>query len=204
MTSQYQPQSNPPQPPYPPQYQRPDPNAKSGFATAGFVCALVGLFIGFIVWPLPVLGVVFGAIGWRHKLGKAAVIIGAVSIVLGVILFASIFAGGNSTTNSLHRTPPAVQQVAPNALTAPAPGSPIGSYDTNELTLYLTGLDDQSSLVGGPYTDTQLTTYGEEACTDGAYTDELGAAMQLALDEGIPNYDAGYITGAAAVFLCTS
>jgi hypothetical protein len=86
------------QPPTPPPTPVPDPNAKSGFATAGFVCGLIGIFLGWIIWPLPILGIVFGAIGWRHKLGKAGVILGIISIASGIIIFIAVFASSSNTT----------------------------------------------------------------------------------------------------------
>ena len=83
---------------YPPPTPIPDPNEKRGFATAGFVCGLIGLFLGWIIWPLPILGIVFGAIGWRHGLGKAGVILGILSIVSGIIIFIAVFASSSNTT----------------------------------------------------------------------------------------------------------
>jgi hypothetical protein len=171
---------------YTPQPQ-PDPNAKSGYATAGFVCGLVGVFLGWILWPLPILGIVFGAIGWRHKLGKAGVILGVVSIVSGILIFLAVFAstGTTTTTNSFPAAP---------VVTAPAAPS---------MPTYLTMVQSSNTLEG-VYTDEQLTTYGEQACQDGASTNVITAAEQLETDTGIPAYDAGYIAGAAAALLCPS
>lgn len=66
----------------------------NGLAIAGFVCALVGLFVfEFILGPL---GLIFGLIGLsrarqgapRRGLAIAAVVIGAIDIVLFVALVA--------------------------------------------------------------------------------------------------------------------
>jgi hypothetical protein len=47
------------------------PKAPS-IAVAGFVCAVVGFFLGFIYLILPILGVVFSAVGrFQAKTGKA-------------------------------------------------------------------------------------------------------------------------------------
>jgi hypothetical protein len=86
---------------YPPPTPLPDPNEKRGFATAGFVCGLLGLLLGWIPffgWPLPILGIIFGAIGWRHGLGKAGVILGTIAIVIGFIIFVAVFASSSSSS----------------------------------------------------------------------------------------------------------
>lgn len=71
----------------------------NGLATAGFVCSLVGAIFGLIplffwlAWILGPLGLVFGAVGWKHanKRGRgkglaiSGVILGLVAIGLGVI-----------------------------------------------------------------------------------------------------------------------
>jgi hypothetical protein len=56
--------------------------SNNGFAIAGFVCSLVGLFV---LWPLCVLGIIFSAIGLksdRRGLAIAGLIIGIVGVAL--------------------------------------------------------------------------------------------------------------------------
>tara|TARA_B100000780_G_C21044593_1_gene419333 strand:+ start:171 stop:818 length:648 start_codon:yes stop_codon:yes gene_type:complete len=58
----------------------------SGFAVAGFICSLVGLFVPF----LAVLGVIFSAIGLnssRHGLALAGLIIGIVALVVPFLIW---------------------------------------------------------------------------------------------------------------------
>lgn len=62
-----------------------------GLAIAGFVCALVGVIFGLIpltcifAMILGVIGIIFGALGRGHGLGKAALIIGIVAVILGIV-----------------------------------------------------------------------------------------------------------------------
>lgn len=89
---------------YPPQYpsefqQRATPSwptpgpTSNGMAVAGFVCALVGLFV--FAWILGTLGLVFGGIGLsranrgaagRRGLAIAAIVIGAVDWLLWIVV----------------------------------------------------------------------------------------------------------------------
>lgn len=195
---------------HPQQFQSPpNPNARRGFAVTALVLGILAVcfsWVPFFGWALCILAIVFGALSLRHGMGKAGLILGILGAVLAVILYMAIFAGGNSTTTTVNRGVVApVAPVVPGTLTIPQPGSPVGSWDTNQSAqdAYLTMAQD-SVYQGGPYTDAQLAAYGKEACTDGAYLDPVGAGLQLALDESIPNYDAGYIATTAAFLLCTS
>ena len=70
----------------------------NGLAVAGFVCSLIGAPVGlipllsWIAFPLGILGVVFGGIGWRRanrepeRGGKGLAIAGLVLGILAVIL----------------------------------------------------------------------------------------------------------------------
>lgn len=58
----------------------------SGFAVAGFICSLVGLFVPF----LAILGIIFSAIGLnssRHGLALAGLIIGIVALVVPFLIW---------------------------------------------------------------------------------------------------------------------
>jgi hypothetical protein len=75
----------------------------SRLGVAGFVCGLVGALIAliplffFMGWILGVLGIVFGAVGWRNawrdagrggkRLSIAALVLGVVAVALGVFGF---------------------------------------------------------------------------------------------------------------------
>ncbi|GAB3393109.1 DUF4190 domain-containing protein [Amycolatopsis echigonensis] len=82
------PQAAPPVHPVPP---------KNGLGTAGFVLGLIGLIfsfiplIGFIAWPLVILGIIFSALGFaRTRSGKATnkglSIAGLVLSVIGLVM----------------------------------------------------------------------------------------------------------------------
>jgi hypothetical protein len=67
----------------------------NGMAVAGFVCALVGIFLfQFILGPL---GIIFGAIGWaransgapRKGLAVAGVIIGILDLAILIVVLAA-------------------------------------------------------------------------------------------------------------------
>ena len=82
----------PPLMPRPPIYATPEPvKPHKGLAIAGFCVALVGCIFGLIpltfifAFILGALGLVFGLIGRRHGLGKAATILAIVALCLGVI-----------------------------------------------------------------------------------------------------------------------
>ena len=78
----------------------------NGLGVAGFVCGLIGAIFGlipllfWISFPLGVLGLVFGGIGWRRArreperggkgLAVAGVILGALAIILAIIGIAII------------------------------------------------------------------------------------------------------------------
>jgi hypothetical protein len=175
-----------------------------GLAIAGFVVALVGCVFGLIpitflfAWICGVIGLVFGIIGRRHGLGKASIVLGVVAIILGIIGYVIV---ANATTklqkdlNSLSSV--AAAPAVPGALAIPTAGN-------TDADLYVQAVQEATGLTGGPYTDAQVTTYGEEACQDGAGTNAIVAASQLQTDENLPPYDAGYIAGAAAALLCPS
>ncbi len=73
----------------------------NGFAVAGLVVAIVGIFLFDII--LGPLGIVFGAIGWsranRGEGGKgisiAAVVLGVVDVLLFVVLVAIVATNGH-------------------------------------------------------------------------------------------------------------
>lgn len=57
-------------------------SSKNGFAIAGFVCSIVGLFV---LWPLCVVGLILSAIGLKSErkgLAIAGLVIGIVGVVL--------------------------------------------------------------------------------------------------------------------------
>jgi len=61
----------------------------NGFAIAGFVCSLVGLF----VWPIAIAGIILSAIGLksaRRGLALAGLIIGIVALVVAIALLATL------------------------------------------------------------------------------------------------------------------
>ncbi|GAA1279806.1 MmpS family transport accessory protein [Saccharothrix xinjiangensis] len=89
-------QHQPPPPPVPPQ---------NGLGTAGFVLGLVGLLfsflpvIGVVAWPLVILGLVLGLVGWARAdrgratnkgLAIAGVALSAVGLVV-CVLWAAVF-----------------------------------------------------------------------------------------------------------------
>lgn len=73
----------------------------NGFAVAGLVVAIVGIFLFDII--LGPLGIIFGAIGWsranRGESGKgmsiAAVVLGIVDVLLFIVLVALIATNGH-------------------------------------------------------------------------------------------------------------
>ncbi|NIH84329.1 DUF4190 domain-containing protein [Amycolatopsis granulosa] len=98
-------QPYPPQQPYDHGWQPQPPQPQNGMGTAGFVCSLVSLAVGFlpswlslIALPLAILGVTFGSIGYGYAnrgmannrgLAQSGVVIGIIALVLmlsGVII----------------------------------------------------------------------------------------------------------------------
>ncbi|WP_369217766.1 DUF4190 domain-containing protein [Streptomyces flavofungini] len=74
----------------------------NGFAVAGLVCGIVGLFLlSFVLGPL---AIVFGAIALRQKavrgsgggMAKAGIILGIVDVVLFIVVLAVAASGGFS------------------------------------------------------------------------------------------------------------
>ena len=59
-------------------------NETNGFGVAGFVLAIVSLFL--FPFILGILGMVFGFINSESGLGKAAIIIGIISIIWAIIV----------------------------------------------------------------------------------------------------------------------
>lgn len=105
---QWQPPHQPYQQPYPPQqpasygwYPQAAPQPQNAMGTAGFVCGLIGLAVGFlpgwlslIALPLAVLGVTFGSVGYgrakrglatNRGLAQAGVVLGVITLVLVLI-----------------------------------------------------------------------------------------------------------------------
>ncbi|THV33933.1 DUF4190 domain-containing protein [Glycomyces buryatensis] len=91
--------SIPPPPPLPPDYNRGGPQyghqARNGLGTAALVCGIVAVAVSFVpgvnlfTWPLGVLAIVFGAIGWtrtnrRQATNKTMAVTG---LVLGIASF---------------------------------------------------------------------------------------------------------------------
>lgn len=90
-------QQYPPQQPYG-WYSQPAPQPRNGMGTAGFVCGLLALPLGFLPgWlslvslPLAVLGVVLGSVGYGYAkrgmatnrgLAQAGVVLGVIALVL--------------------------------------------------------------------------------------------------------------------------
>lgn len=80
----------------------------NGMAIAGFVCALVGIFVfQFILGPL---GLIFGAIGWSganrgapHRgLAIASVIIGTIDIILFIFIALLAVGGSHGPSHEIH------------------------------------------------------------------------------------------------------
>jgi hypothetical protein len=94
------PQQPPPQPP-PPQQVVVVERRGNGLGVAGFVCGLLSAIFGlipflfFVAFPLSVVGIVFGALGWRRArrdpargakgLSLAGLILGVVGLVLAIV-----------------------------------------------------------------------------------------------------------------------
>ncbi len=72
------------------------PSRTNGFAVAGLILAIVGIFVFDII--LGPLGIIFGALGWsranRGDSGKgiaiAAVVVGVIDVLLFVVLVAFV------------------------------------------------------------------------------------------------------------------
>lgn len=68
-------------------------NPKQGLAVAGLICGIVA----FLFFPplFGVLGIVFGAISMSagNKLGKTALIVSVVGLLVGMIIGAMVFSG---------------------------------------------------------------------------------------------------------------
>jgi len=75
-----------------------------GMAVAGFVCALLGLFVPF----LGVLGLILSAVGWGDAnrtgapkgLAIAGVVLGVIAVVSGLLVLAALVASGATSTMS--------------------------------------------------------------------------------------------------------
>ncbi|WP_157930788.1 DUF4190 domain-containing protein [Glycomyces xiaoerkulensis] len=84
-----------PPPPPPPGAGPPGPQSRNGLGTAGLVCGIVAVALSLVpvlnvfTWPLGVLAIVFGAIGWsRANRGQATNrTIAITGLVLGVVSF---------------------------------------------------------------------------------------------------------------------
>ena len=80
----------PPQPPPPPQpgYGAPQQQGTPGIATAGFVCALIGLLVSWVGWTivLCVIGLVLSIMGRRQAIERGAPTgLATAGIVMGII-----------------------------------------------------------------------------------------------------------------------
>lgn len=82
-------------------------NQTNGIGTAGFVLALVGLFLGwipFLGWAIWLLGLIFSIIGLTRSpkgLSIAGLIISLVGIVLLVLVFGAIGIIGAAAATSM-------------------------------------------------------------------------------------------------------
>ncbi|WP_027942558.1 DUF4190 domain-containing protein [Amycolatopsis taiwanensis] len=83
--------------PYPPVQQEEPTQPRNGFGTTGFILGLVGLvlspipLIGFVAWPLVILGLIFAALGLSRVSKGAATnkglsIAGIVTSIVGLIV----------------------------------------------------------------------------------------------------------------------
>lgn len=101
-----------------PSYAPTAPQARNGLGVAALVCGIVGLVLSvipllFVVgFPLGILGVVFGAIGWRRGNRKeatnrgmaiAGLVTGLIAIVIAIIAIASIGSAVDSLNNDLNK-----------------------------------------------------------------------------------------------------
>lgn len=180
--------SEPPEPPQPPRkrwYQRrPTMTAPSvavrpyhGLAIAGFAVSIVAVILGLIpilfllAWAGGAIGVTFGILGRRWRLGKAAIALSIVALALGV---AGVVIVNNATTklnhdlNSLTQPPVATTQT-------PTPQSTTGSLPEGQPQPKATGVplapppteqpkQDYNATFGVPYqvtgTNYDDTPYG--------------------------------------------
>lgn len=98
-----------PQPPGPGQWAvQPPPKPFRGLAISGLVLGIIGVVLGLTpvtFWaaiPLGILGVIFGAIGFRHGVGKAGAILGVIAIVLGIVWAVAWGNAFNDTNNDVN------------------------------------------------------------------------------------------------------
>jgi cytoskeletal protein RodZ len=107
--------------------QRPEP--KNGLGTAGFVLGLIGLIfsfiplIGVVAWPLVILGIVLGGVGFaRVRSGKATnkglTIAGVVLSIIGLVICIVWTAAFGKVANDASKVPSA--SVAPASAGAAA------------------------------------------------------------------------------------
>lgn len=75
------------------------PTKTDGLAVAGLVCGILGILLGWMYLILPILGIIFGAVG-LHRVnnsngdrgGKRMASAGLVTGIIGVCLWIALFA----------------------------------------------------------------------------------------------------------------
>jgi hypothetical protein len=105
----------PPPPPAPPAYNGDGPLAgqqpRNGLGTAALVCGVIAVVVSLIpvvnwfTWPLGVLAIVFGAVGWSRankgqatnkKIAIAGLVLGIASFLTFCLIYAIFLAGSGS------------------------------------------------------------------------------------------------------------
>lgn len=157
----YQPQQNWAPPPAP--APAPAPAPKNGLGTAALVLGILGAlfslipFIGIIAWPLVILGLIFGIIGFfRSRSGKATnggvAIAGAILSLIGLVICVMYASAFTSAISNLP-APPASVPSTPGAATpgdAAATGNPGDTLTSGDLQLTAGPLTNQTPQFGGP------------------------------------------------------
>ena len=157
MTTSREPEHRPiPPQPYhqPPQGWAPPPSApapKNGFGTTALVLGILGAlfsfipFIGVVAWPLVILGLIFGIIGFlRSRSGKATnggvAIAGAVLSLIGLVICVVYASAFTSAVSNL----PAAPATPATAGTPAATGSPGDTLTSGDLQLTAGPLSDRT------------------------------------------------------------
>jgi hypothetical protein len=160
---QVPPQWGPPQQNWAP--QPPAPAPKNGLGTTALVLGILGAlfslipFIGVIAWPLVILGLIFGIVGFfRARSGKATnrgvAIAGTILSLIGLIMcivYASAFtsAVANSTAPSA-AAPVGAAPAVSGQDSSTAPGKPGDTLTTGDLQLTAAPLTSKTPQFMGP------------------------------------------------------
>ena len=193
----------PPQPYNQPQQnwtaQQPPPPPKNGLGTTALVLGILGAlfslipFVGILAWPLVILGLIFGVIGFfRSRSGKATnggvAIAGTILSLIGLIIcviYASAFTSAVATLPA----PPASAPAAPGAIapgTADATGNPGDTLTSGDL-----------QLTAGPLTDKTQQFIGPLKCAEVSYRNTGSTQAPYNLFDWKMQNPQGAITGAS-------